>query len=170
MPALHPPGVRTGNALVDAVVDAFLGNSLDVRRRLVRFLKTPCTTTVGMGGPPKCAAGEANGTPVEVFPFVAAEGEFARRDSLDRLLQFEVAGLYGVFRVPASAFRADYWPAGEFGVVFSSRVATPSPAEVIQTIVYVQDGTVVCLRRTPFAETWPPQEASGAEWVLQPVR
>ena len=171
MPALHPAGARTGIAGVDAVVDAFLGASLDARRRLVRFLITPCTTAQGLGGPPKCAAGEANGTPVEVFPFLGSEGEFVRRAGIDRVLEFQTAGLYGVYRVPASAFRADYWPAGEYAVVFAGQIDPKSSvAGVNQLIVYVQDGAIVRLRRTPFAEPWPPAEAAGATWVLAPVR
>ncbi len=171
LPALQPAGAATGIADLDAVIKAVLGNSLDAKRKLVRYVTTPCTTAQGAGGPPKCAAGEANNTPVEVFPFVAAEGEFVRHDAIDRVLQFTVEGLYGVYRVPDSAFRAAYWPAGQYAAVFVEKgVKGQQVTEVVQTIVYVEGSAIVRLRRTPFAEPWPPQEAVGAQWVLPPVR
>ncbi len=171
LPALQPAGTTTGIADLDAVIKAVLGNSLPAKRGLVRYVTTPCTTAQGAGGPPKCAPGEADRAPVEVFPFVAAEGEFVRRDGIDRVLQFTVEGLYGVYRVPDSAFRAAYWPAGQYAAVFVEKgIKGQQVSEVVQTIVYVESGAIVRLRRTPFAEPWPPQEAVGAQWVLAPVR
>lgn len=171
LPVLHPAAARTGDVQVDAIIDAFLGSDVAGRKRLIRYVTTPCTTAQGGGGPPKCAAGQADGTPVEVFPYAATEGEYATRPTIDRILDFQVTGLYGVYRVPASTFRADYWPPGEYAVVLAGPAApTSSITPVVQIILYVQDGAVVRLRRTPFAEPWPPAEAAGAAWVLAPVR
>lgn len=174
LPAVHPAGTTTGIVELDAVITAMLGNSLEAKRKLVRYVTTPCTTTQGGGGPPKCAQGEADGAAVEVFPFVTAEGEFARRDAvgaIDRVLQFTVEGLYGVYRVPSTAFRAAYWPAAQYAAVFVEKgVKGQQATDVVQTVVYVEGGAIVRLRRTPFVEPWPPQEAAGAQWVLAPVR
>ena len=156
---------------MDAVVDAFLGSSLDARRHLVRFLTTPCTTARGLGGPPKCEAGEAEGTPVEVFPVAMMEGYFVRRESIDGALQFEVVGLYGVFRAPGPTYERAYWPAGEYAVTFAGWTRPPSTnIGIMQTIVFVQDGTVVRLTHTPFVALWPPTQSLGTEWVLPPLK
>lgn len=170
LPAVHPAGARTGIAGVDAIIAAFLTNKIEDRRPLMRYLTTPCTTAQGGGGPPKCAPGQADGTLVEVFPFSVAEGEFVRRDGIDRILQFDLTGLYGVYRVPATTYRTEYWPAGEHAIVFV-RPADPvsSVAPVLQVILYVQEGTVVRLVRTPFVQPWPPAESAGAQWVLAPL-
>ena len=55
---------------------------------------------------------------VEVFPVGGVEGSFARRADIDRLLQISVTGLYAVYKMPAAAHQEDYWPAGDYGVVF----------------------------------------------------
>ena len=78
---------------------------------------TGCTKADGLGGPPKCESGEVEGTQVEVFPILGSEGGFVRRSSIDRVLQFNLKGLYGVYQVPANAYREDYWPAGRYGLV-----------------------------------------------------
>ena len=109
---------RTGIAEVDRVIGGVLSADRDSLRGLIHFLTAPCTTREGLGGPPKCEAGETEGTPVEVFPVGGVEGSFARRAEIDRLLQIAVTGLYAVYKVPANAYRADYWPAGDYDVVF----------------------------------------------------
>jgi hypothetical protein len=170
LPAVHPAGARTGIAQVDAVVDAFLGSSLDARRRLVRFLTTPCTTTRGLGGPPKCASGQADGTPVEVFPYQTGEGGYATRATIEGALTFDVTGLYGVYRVPPPAVRHDYYPAGDYAIVFTrdpGRWSRVTP--VLQVIVHVENGAVVALDCTPYVADWPPFEAAAAQWVLPPL-
>ncbi len=169
-PAVHPPAARTGVPEVDAVIQAFLGNDLGGRRSLVRYVTTPCTTAQGSGGPPKCGAGEANGTAVTVFPFLGSEGEFVRRDGIDRVLQFEVQGLYGVYRVPETVFRAPYWPAGQYAIVFVCKEDLPTvKGSRQQAVVYVEGGGVVRIARSPLRAAWPPDEAAGATWLLPPV-
>jgi hypothetical protein len=170
VPAVHPATVRSGVPEVDAVIQAFLGSDLGGRRRLVRYLTTPCTTAQGSGGPPKCAAGEANGALVTVFPLLGAEGEFVRPDAIDRVLQFEVDGLYGVYRVPASAYRETYWPAGQYGIVFVCKEDLPANKGMRQqAVVYVESGGIVRIARSPLRAAWPPDDAAGGTWALAPV-
>jgi len=116
---VHPPDTRTGIEEVDAIIDAIVAGGIDARRELVQYTTTGCTTALGLGGPPKCESGEAEGTLVEVFPFLRAEGEYVRRESIDRVLRFAVEGLYAVYRVPDDAYEEEYWPAGEYGIVFT---------------------------------------------------
>ena len=103
---------------VDRVIDAMLDADRSAFRGLIRFLTAPCTTREGLGGPPKCGPGETDGTPVEAFPVGGPEGTFVRPVDIDRLLPGQMTGLYAVYRVPASAYRESYWPAGNYGVVF----------------------------------------------------
>ncbi len=171
VPAVQPVGARTGIVQVDNVVDAFLGSSLDARLRLVRFLTTPCTTARGLGGPPKCEAGQADGTPVEVFPHQTGEGGYATRATIEGALTFTVTGLYGVYRVPPASTRYDYYPAGDYAIVFTrdpGRMSRLTP--VLQVIVHVENGAVVALDRTPYVADWPPFEAAPAQWVLPPLK
>jgi hypothetical protein len=112
-----PLSTRTGIQAIDDVIAAALANDLAALRKLVRYTLTGCTKADGLGGPPKCESSEAEGTRVEVFPILGSEGGFVRRSSIDRVLQFNLKGLYGVYRVPANAYREDYWPAGRYGLV-----------------------------------------------------
>jgi hypothetical protein len=114
----HPADARTGIGDIDRIIAAILAGDLAAKEALVSYTTTPCTTALGMGGPPKCQAGESDGTLVEVFPVLGQEGEYARRDGIARILDLTVKGLYAVYRVPADAYREEYWPAGDYGIVF----------------------------------------------------
>ena len=64
----HTPDTRTGVPVVDEVIAAYLAGDTVALVALVDFAVTPCTHANGLGGPPKCAEGQAEGTEVEVFP------------------------------------------------------------------------------------------------------
>jgi hypothetical protein len=160
--AMQPAGVRTNVRDVDLIIDAVLANDIDARRELLAYVVTPCTTAQGMGGPPKCLPGEVNGTPVEVFPFLGEEGEHVRRAAIDRILQFAVEGLYGVYRVPGSAFRAEYWPAGTYGLIFVAKGLQR------QATILVTDGKIVRIELSR-QERWPGKDTPGIDWLLPPV-
>jgi len=114
----YTPDTRTGVHIVDAIIEAVLADDLDAERALVHYTTTACTTESGLGGPPKCRADETEGTLVEAFPVLGVEGRHVRREEIDGVFLSGSKALYAVFRVPAEAFDADYWPAGEYGVVF----------------------------------------------------
>jgi hypothetical protein len=137
--SVHPPDRRTGIADVDAVIEAVLADDLAARRALIGYLTTPCTTALGMGGPPKCQAGESDGTMVEVFPILGQEGEFVRREAVDSRLDFAAQGLYAVYRIPGDAYEEAYWPAGEYGILFIDR------REGLTVTAHVSEGRMVRL-------------------------
>jgi hypothetical protein len=157
----HPSSTRTGIDEVDRVIGAALDADPDSLRALVRWLITPCTTREGLGGPPKCDPGEPEGTPVEVFPIGGPEGTFVRRAGIDRL-RTSVTGLYAVYRVRADAYREDYWPAGEYGVVFLR------PDNSFLVALVGADGIV----RVDYPAVSPTDDLSawtGGDWVLPPA-
>jgi hypothetical protein len=124
------------------VIKAFLyGTSID-RVELVSFTTTACTLADGLGGPPKCADGEAEGTLVQVLPVSSGEGSFSRPDSIDQALDFVVMGLYAIYRVPDEESLDDYSPAGEYGLIFTREMnAVPFPITI-----FVEDGRIVRLQ------------------------
>jgi hypothetical protein len=138
-PRLHPPDSRTGNAPLDAVIDAILAHDITARRELIRLTVVGCTHAEGMGGPPMCREDEAEGTLLEVFPILGAEGQHMRVENLDRALSFQVEGLYAVFEFSDDMFDAADYPAGEVGLLFL-RSGEPFPL-----IVHVADGAIVRL-------------------------
>ena len=105
----------------------------------IQFITTPCTTADGLGGPPKCEPGMADGTPVKVFPLSDGEGTFATPENIDQVFTFWVKRLYAVYKVPSDAYQQPYWPAGEYGLVFE-RDLNDFPFPVT---VFVEDGKIV---------------------------
>ena len=110
-----------------------------------------CSNVVGLGGPPECLPEEPEGTLVKVFPVSSGEGFYVRSDQIRETLDFEVRGLFAVYRVPVDAYESEGWPAGEYGVVFTSEEG--GHPHVITVIV--DQGKIV---RLDFIPAWPPFE------------
>jgi hypothetical protein len=92
-----------------------------------------------LGGPPKCRAGEPEGTVVEAFPLGGTEGTFARQDDVDLGLQFLAHSLDGIYYPTPSAVEEPYWPSGEVALLFQREADdTMNPVEV-----RVSDGRIV---------------------------
>ena len=157
----HPADTRTGIEDIDRIIAVILGGDRVAKEALIGFTTTPCTTAQGMGGPPKCLSWERDGAPVEVFPVLGQEGEFVRRDGIARRLDFAVRGLYAVYRVPADAYREQYWPAGDYGIVFIDQ------REGLTVVAHAAGAAIV---RLDFLR-WPPAVVvarDAGELVLAP--
>lgn len=116
----HPLSIRTGIADVDAVLAAVESGDAQALRDLVRFTTIGCVKTDGMGGPPKCQDGEAEGTLVHVLPFMGIEGSFVYESDLPNLLFSDVLGIYAVYAVSESAYSEEAYPAGKYAVMFAT--------------------------------------------------
>lgn len=123
------------------VLEALFWGTIEDRRALVQFLTVGCTTADGLGGPPKCAEGEAEGTLVQVFPILGSEGHFARPDNINGTLEFSPEGLYAVYRPLPGVDSAEYWPDGEYALLFERKILNAS----LPVTVLVQDGKIVRL-------------------------
>jgi hypothetical protein len=55
---------------------------------------------------------------VEVFPILGSEGTFVTREQIAGAFPEGDYSLYAVYRVAEDAEAYDYWPAGDYGVVF----------------------------------------------------
>jgi len=162
----YPPDMRTGIKEIDHVIDAIMDKDIEARLDLVQFTTTACTTTDGLGGPPNCEPGEADGTIVDAFPVSNGEGHFVRSDKIQGAFDFVVRGLLAIYVVPEDAYHADYWPAGEYGIVFTSEDGG-SPHVIT---VLVEDGLIV---RLEFNPGWPPFDlvwGKSDEFILSPIR
>lgn len=162
----YPPDVRTGIQEIDHVIDVIMKSDIEARLDLVQFTSTACTTTGGLGGPPKCEPGEADGTIVDAFPISNGEGHFVRSATILNVFDFVVRGLLAVYVVPENAHHTDFWPAGEYGIIFTSE---DSGSSHIITVL-VEDGLIV---RLEFNPGWPPFGlvwGKSDEFILAPIR
>jgi hypothetical protein len=160
---LYPAEARTGDGATDRVIEAFLSQDPDRRLALTRTLTTGCSTTPAFVGPPPCGSGQAEGTPVEVFPHRRYRAtQYAAPDGLGALLDFPLAGLYAAYRVPQGGFDEDWWPAGEVGLMFAS----PDGDQGVEVIV---EGAAVV--RIEFWPLTPLEVLQGAEidYLLPPL-
>ena len=162
----YPPDMRTGIGRIDVVIDAILSEDINAKLDLVRFSTTACTFGDGLGGPQSCIGEEKDGTMVDVFPVSSGEGFFYRHDRIREIFNFSVHGLFAVYRVPEDVFQADYWPSGEYGLVFTSEDG--GKPHII--IVLTENGQIV---RLGFYYNWPPFEIVNEmsdEFILDPMR
>lgn len=112
------PQESTGLPELDNVIEVVLGGDMDEIRALVYFTQAKCTNADGLGGPPKCLANEAEGTPVEVLPFLGPEGGFIRKADIDSWNGLHASELFAVYEVSDAVYSDESYPKGEFALVF----------------------------------------------------
>jgi hypothetical protein len=110
-------------------------------RDYIQFVDIPCTNADGLGGPPKCDAGMAEGTIVEVFPVLGGEGYYYTPENIDTYLNLWVKDLYAVYKISPNQYQEPYWPAGEYALLFD-RDENDIPFPIT---VYVESGKIVRL-------------------------
>jgi hypothetical protein len=70
-----------------AVVDTLFAGDTAAIEDLLRFASVPCVAeSEGLGSPPVCRKGEAEGTLVEVFPSAVCEGFYLRSDEVQPII------------------------------------------------------------------------------------
>lgn len=121
----YPLSTRTDIPDVDAVIAAVESENPQQLRDLIRFATIGCTTADGLGGPPKCQDGEADGTLVEVFPLLGPEGHFIHSTELSSFSGVDVIGIYAAYNVSDIAYSEEAYPAGEYAVMFKGKENQP---------------------------------------------
>jgi len=127
---------NTGIADVDAVLSAAASGNAAELRSLVRYTSAPCTNADGLGGPPKCRVGEAEGAVSSVLPFLGGEGSFIREEEITSWAGVDAVGLYAIYRVAEKATMEEYYPRGNYAVVLKT-----SSGEAVS--LRVADGGIV---------------------------
>lgn len=133
------PG-RTGIPEVDAVIETLFTGDEEAVRALIRFTAVECEDEpVGLGAPPQCPEGVADGTPVDVLPWASCEGTYLFPEAID--------GTVTTLSEPGATLAAVYeaggkvWPPGRYVAVFSG-VGAPRRADIAYA-VSITDGRVV---------------------------
>jgi hypothetical protein len=160
----HPADARTGVEPVDRVIEAVLSGDRAQMASLVHYTVTGCTQAEGLGGPPKCAEGQAEGAEVEVFPVMGpGEGSYATRESIEGVFPEGDYALFAAFTVPDDLVpEGDYWPVGDYGVMFVERGTGAA-----MTLLVTEDG-IVRVVSGPTAETLLAHREVGG-FILAPV-
>lgn len=135
-PVHLPLSTRTGIEEVDAILTAVESGDPQQLRDLFRLATVACTKADGLGGPPKCQDEEAEGTFVEVLPFLGPEGNFLREAELSNFPGVNVTDLYAVYKVSDAAYSEDAYPAGEYAVMFTGG------ENLAGIVIQIRDGIV----------------------------
>lgn len=156
---------RTGIAEIDPILAAVASRDRDRLESLIQYTTAPCTTQDGLGGPPKCREGEVEGTLIEALPSISSEGSFIRRLEIDRWIGVDASALFAVYRTVEGRFEEEFYPRGEYAIVFITSGSEPAVA------LRILDGRIVRVDY-PFYQSlveltdWVEQDAS--EVILMP--
>jgi len=125
----YPLTTRTGIETIDQVLIAVAGGDQESLRSLVEFTNAHCTQQDGLGGPPKCRAGETDGTPVEVLSFLGSEGSFLRKDEIGSWTGIAASGIYAVYEVNTAVISSEqYYSIGKYVILFVAEENQPLAA------------------------------------------
>lgn len=116
--AIYPSGMRTGDPELDSIIDALLKHDFPALKELTSYTRIGCTYADGLGGPPKCQEGEAEGTILEVVPFLGPEGHHSRKVDYQSWDGPDVLGLMAAYQTSAGTYRDVAYPAGEYALLF----------------------------------------------------
>jgi len=131
--AYYPPDTRVDVPVLDAIIQAVTTHDAERLQDLIHFSSMGCTHTLGMGGPPKCRAGETDGTPVEVLSFLGSEGSFLRKDEIGSWTGIAASGIYAVYEVNTAVISSEQdYPVGKYVILLV--------AEENQSLVAVRIG------------------------------
>ena len=124
----HPLTTLTGIADIDAILEAAAIGDVQTLLPFIQFTETKCTNQEGMGGPPKCREGEAEGTAVEVLPFLSSEGHFLRKDEIQQWNGIEPVGLYAIYEASQAVFSEEDYPGGKYAILLLTAGSDPALA------------------------------------------
>jgi hypothetical protein len=74
---------------------------------------------------------------MEVLPFLGSEGSYLRRSEIDSWQGIDVSGLYAVYEVSTDLVVEEYFPVGQYAIVFAGGGIEPG------TILRIADGQIV---------------------------
>jgi hypothetical protein len=155
---------RTGIPELDNIIEVTLSGDVNELRSLIEFTQSKCTHAEGLGGPPKCRADEAEGTPVEVLPFLGPEGSFIRRSEIEDWKGVQAGRVYAVYEVPDSVYSDEDYPKGEYAIMFIE-----DSEHGFSITLQVTQGRIV---RIDYGFSYPPEipEEQGVRYLLGPIK
>ena len=122
------------------ILKAILGGMLNEQIALIQYARIPCATVEGLGGPPPCPEGVAEGTEIEVFPTLGSEGSYVAPENMELFLNSSIVkSLYAVYRVTPNPNLEPYIPEGEYAMLFERDMNDIS----LPVILHVVEGKIV---------------------------
>ena len=133
----YPLDTMTQIKEIDLILAAVASGDAQAVRNLFDFTTTACKTVNAFGGPPACREGEAEGTPVEVLPFLGPEGSYLRKDEAGNFPGLNVIGVYAIYQVSETAYSEENFPKGDYGIMLNALENLPG------VVLQIKDGLIV---------------------------
>jgi hypothetical protein len=139
LPALkyYPLDTTTQIEEIDLVLYAIASGDAQAVRDLFGFSTLACKTVNALGGPPPCREGEAEGTMVEVLPFLGSEGSYLRKDEVSNFPRLNVIGVYSIYQVSETAYSEENFPKGDYGIMLTA------PENLPNIVLQIKSGQIV---------------------------
>jgi hypothetical protein len=128
---------RTGLEEIDHVLAVVASDDRAQLESMIEYTTAACTKQDGLGGPPKCREAETEGTLVDVLPSISSEGSFIRQEEISAWTGVNAEALFAVYRVSEDGVEEEYYPRGEYAIVFLSNENGPA------VILRIVDGAIV---------------------------
>jgi hypothetical protein len=139
-PATEVDASQAVMAELEPILRAMLGGTLTEQIAVIQYTRTACATVEGVGGPPPCPEGVAEGTEVEVFPTLGSEGSFVTPENMETFLNNSILNnLHAVYRITPNPNIEPYFPEGEYAMLFERSMNDIS----LPVVLRVVDGKVV---------------------------
>jgi hypothetical protein len=125
---------------LEPILRAMLGGSLDEQLTVIKYSRIACVIVEGLGGPPPCPEGVAEGTEIEVLPTLGSEGSFVAPENMQPFLNHSILkSLYAVYRVEPNPNIEPYFPEGVYAMLFERDLNDFS----LPVVLRVVDGRIV---------------------------
>jgi hypothetical protein len=122
------------------ILNAVFSGSDEDRLALIQFVNIPCANVEGLGGPPSCPEGVAEGTEMKVFPVLGSEGSLLSLEEVTNIMSdLQVKDLYAVYRETPNPNAEPYYQTGEYAMLFERETSDLQLPVVFQ----VRDGRIV---------------------------
>ena len=107
---------------IDTILAAVNSKDKQDLTDLFSYTTIACRTIYALGRPPPCREGEAQGMLVEVLPILGPEGTYLWKDEINNWPGLDPVGLYAVYKVSESAYSAENFPKGNYGIILVGEV------------------------------------------------
>ena len=122
------------------IMQAMIGRNVNDQIALLQFANVPCANVNGLGGPPPCPEGVAEGTEMEVFPVLGSEGSLLNLEEMTNMMSdLQVKNLYAVYRETPNPNTELYYQTGDYAMLFERNMDNMQLPVVFQ----VRDGRIV---------------------------
>lgn len=127
-PVSNNPRNATDNPLVNATINQLLDRDIEALTEKIQLLDVPCTTADGLGGPPKCPPGFAQGTVLTIFPVSCGEGSYIGPEPervAAAIINYPEPQLFSVILLEPREDIEWYFPNGVYSVILTFETGEP---------------------------------------------